>query len=402
MDNQSSAFLLLGFGVIFLLGLAADAIGARTRLPRVTLLLLLGFLVGPSCLGLLPAEMTLLFELVTEVALTMVGFLLGEKLVHVGRQGSLRVPFVLSVVLVVITAAVVFFGMLAAGVGVVAALLLAGISTATDPAATVDVVDEADAGDSFFGRLLLAVVAIDDAWGLVIFSLLLGLAGVAAGHGGDIWMSLGAAGREIGGALLLGAVLGLVHSLLTRRIGEGEGPVVLEAIGLVLLACGLAVLAEVSFILTAMAMGATGCLLGRRHEQPFHVIERIEKPFLVIFFVLAGGALDLGSLAGVGWVGGIYFLCRVTGRVLGGWFGGSHSEELDAATSRLAGVALLPQAGVALGMALISAKRFPEVGEMVLQVTIGTTVAFEILGPLVTRAVIGRVQRREEQGAVDK
>ena len=88
--------------------------------------------------------------------------------------------------------------------------------------------------------------------------------------------------------------------------------------------------------------------------------------------------------------------------MLGGWFGGSHSEELDAATSRLAGVALLPQAGVALGMALISAKRFPEVGEMVLQVTIGTTVAFEILGPLVTRAVIGRVQRREEQGAVDK
>ena len=301
----------------------------------------------------------------------------------------MQTSLILAASVVLITASVVFLGMLMTGIGVVGALLLAGIATATDPAATVDVIEEAGVEESFFGRLLLAVVAIDDAWGLVVFSFLLGVAATLTGFPADAWASLGQVGWEVGGAIVLGSALGFLHSLLSKRIGEGD-PIVMEAIGLVLMACGLAILVEVSFILAAMAMGAVGCRLGRRHEQPFHVIERIEKPFLVIFFVLAGGALELGSLSLIGWLGGCYFVLRIVGRVLGGWCGGRLSG-IDPSTSRLAGASLLPQAGVALGMALICAKRFPEIGDTVLQITIGTTVVFEIFGPLVTRISIARV-----------
>lgn len=160
MENLSEAFLTLG--ILLILGLATDALGRRTPLPRVTLLIILGFFIGPSGLKLLPEFSEMWFPFITDAALLMIGFLLGEKLSLSLLRSNSRVILWISLSEVFITAAIVSVGLLLIGVSTDIALLLAAVATATAPAATVDVVRELQA-DGHFTRTLLGVVAIDDA-----------------------------------------------------------------------------------------------------------------------------------------------------------------------------------------------------------------------------------------------
>lgn len=141
-----------------------------------------------------------------------------------------------------------------------------------------------------FAETLLAVVAVDDAWGLVVFSLLLAMAKGIAGDG--TLAILGNGLWKLGGALAVGAVVGLPAAFLTGRLKSGE-PMQAEALGLVFLCAGLAIWLGVSFLLAGMVAGAIVVNLAKHHSRPFHEIEHIEWPFMVFFFVLAGASLHL-------------------------------------------------------------------------------------------------------------
>ncbi|MEF8794136.1 MAG: cation:proton antiporter, partial [Thiohalorhabdus sp.] len=162
-----------------------------------------------------------------------------------------------------------------------------------------------------------------------------------------------------------------------------------EALGVVLLAGGLALWLEVSYLLTALTVGATIVNLASHHEQPFHEIEYIEWPFMILFFLLAGASLHVEALAQVGVVGGAYIALRALGLVTGSFVGG-HVIGAAPRIRRWMGWATLPQAGVALGMALVAGNQLPEVGETVLPLVVGTTVVFELLGPVLTRLALIR------------
>jgi Kef-type K+ transport system membrane component KefB len=375
---------LLTLGALLLLGLLTDAIGRRTPLPRVTLLLVFGFLIGPSALNLLPEFSERWFPVIANIALLMVAFLLGEKLAFSFLRRNGKVVFLVSLAEVAATSIVMLIGLLIINVPVTVALLLAGISTATAPAATVDVVREAKASGTFT-RTLLGVVAIDDAWGLIVFSFMLAIAHMISGQGSGAEVLLFAS-REIGGALLLGIGLGIPMAYLTGRIRPGE-PTLAEALGLVFLCGGLAIWLGVSFLLASMSMGAAVANLARHHHRPFHAIENIEWPFLILFFVLAGTSLHLDSLLKVGVIGTAYIILRMIGRILGGWTGGTISRA-DQKVKRWMGMALLPQAGVALGMTLVATQYFPEIEDIILPVVIGATVFFELIGPVSTRTAL--------------
>jgi len=381
------ATILITLGSLFLLGLVADLLGTHTPLPRVTLLLLTGLAIGPSGFDLLPALTEAWFPVLTDIALAMIGFLLGQKLTRPALRELGYPVLTMSAGVVIVTSLLVFSVLSFFGVPLEIALLLAGIATATAPAATVDVVHESKAKGRFTD-ILLDMVAIDDAWGLLVFSLLLAGAQALSGQGGAGEV-LAAGGWEIGGAMLLGLLLGLPMAYLTGRIRPGE-PTQAEALGMVLLCAGLAVWAEVSYILAAMAMGAVVANLAKHHNRPFHTIEGIEWPFLILFFLLAGAALHVDALAQVGLLGAGYIGLRVIGRLLGtrlgGWLSGT-----DTVTRRWIGLALLPQAGVAIGMALLASQRFPELKDIILPVVLGSTVVFELIGPVITRRVLIRV-----------
>jgi len=179
---MESHLTLLALGGLLLAGLAADEIGRRTKLPRVTLLILVGIICGPSAFDLLPSALSNQYEFLASIALTMVAFLLGGAITQAKLRNNGREILVISLSIVLLTALAVFAGLLAIGTPAPLALLLAGIATATDPAATQDVVRQTRAKGSFT-ETVLGIVAVDDAWGLIVFSVILVLASTMAGHG---------------------------------------------------------------------------------------------------------------------------------------------------------------------------------------------------------------------------
>jgi len=384
MPNASETFIILG--VLFLLGLLTDAVGRKTRLPRVTLLLILGFLIGPGCFNFLSPENGEWFSLIADMALVMIGFLLGEKLTLSSLKQHGRFVLWFSVSEVIMTSFVMLAGLLLLNVKLEIALLLSGIATATAPAATTDVVHEIKA-DGVFTRTLLGIVAVDDAWGLIVFSIMMSAVQVLSGQGDSI-APLIAGAWELGGSVLVGIALGIPMAFLTGRLQPGE-PTLVEALGLVFLCCGIAIRLNISFLLASMVLGSVVANLARHHKRPFHAIEGIEWPFMILFFILAGVSLDLKTLYHIGFIGTAYVILRVMGRFLGAWTGGIVSRA-DPVLRQWIGMALMPQAGVALGMALVVLERRPDLGETILPIVIASTVIFEVIGPILTRKGIIR------------
>lgn len=376
----------IAIGCILLLGLATDLLGRRTFLPRVTLLLIFGMLVGPEALNLIPTIVLDNFEVIANVALLMIGFLLGGKLTKASLHRSAREVICISISAVLVTSLMVMLGLFALGVPLALAILLGCISAATAPAATVETVLESSHNKSPFANKLLSIVALDDVWALILFSV--GIAIVSTMNGELAFASLVSASHEIGGAILLGVVMGLPAAYLTGRVKNGQ-PMLTEALGLVFLCGGLALWLEVSFLIASIVMGVVITNLARHHDYPFHAIEGVEWPFMVVFFILAGASLKLESVQAIGLIGLAYVMLRILGKIVGAGLG-CQCSRADRQTRNWMGLALLPQAGAAMGMALVAANQFPEYRQMLLTIVISTTVVFELIGPIMTRLALSR------------
>jgi NhaP-type Na+/H+ or K+/H+ antiporter len=389
--TEAAAFILLG--ALFLVGLAADELGHRTRLPRVTLMLALGLLAGRAGFGWIPEEAHGWFSFLSTTALTMVAFLLGGSMTVANLRSHGREILWISVIIVVVTFFLVATGLWLLGIPLPLALLLGAIACATAPAGTQDAIRQTGI-ESAFAEKLKGIVAIDDAWGLIVFSLAIVAAQSLTGHvdfdlaGDVVW--------EIGGSVVLGVVIGLPGAVLTGRISPGE-PLQAEALGLVFLTAGLSLWLELSFLIAAMVAGAVIVNRARHHTRAFHEIERIQWPFMILFFVLAGASLEVEQIAQIGVLGAGYLGLRIVARIVGGWagarLGGSAVHE-----RAWFGPALLSQAGVAVGMALVASQEFPEYAEVILSLTIGATVVFELLGPVGVVVALRRVEAASKSG----
>jgi len=312
------------------------------------------------------------FPQLTTIALALIGFLLGHQLSIAALRK--RGTFVIRISLCKVFGAALFVAatLMLVGIDPVIALLLAGIAPATDPAATYDLVHEGGYKGEFVDTLL-SIVAVDDVWGLLTFVLMVAIAGIVGGNaalGAGIVSSL----VEIGGSVVLGAALGAPMAYLTGRIRQGE-PMLAEALGFVLLGAGIAQWFDLMPILSSMVMGITVASLASHYERPFNAIEGIEWPFMVLFFVLAGSVTVVYVLARFV---GIYVGTRLGSRLVGA----------PAPLQRWLGVALMPQAGVAIGMALVAAHKFPDTASVVLTAAVASTVVLETIGPVFTRLAI--------------
>ena len=385
--SQTAQFLLT-LGAILLLGLVTSALGRRTFLPRVTLLLIVGAVIGKQALDIIPPVFSERFEMIANMALLMVGFLLGGRLTKISLQQAMRKILWISICAAAVTAILVSAGLAWIGVPLEFAIILGCIASATAPAATLDVAQESRRKGPF-KDLLLAIVAIDDAWALILFGIGVAVVGSLSGQGTGASPIL-AAFRDIGGAVILGMLLGFPAAYLTGKLPRG--PLVLtESLGVVFICGGLAIWLGVSFLIASMVLGAIVANFARHHDHPFHAIEGIEWPFMVIFFVLAGASLELDVAAQIGLVGTVYVLFRAAGKIIGARIGGQLSGA-DEVTKRWMGVAMLPQAGVAIGLALVASLHFPEYRQTLLPVVISSTIFFEIVGPIFTRIALKRAQ----------
>ena len=385
-DLGLSSQFQLTVGIILLSGLLISAVAARTFLPRVTLLLIFGGIIGSQGLDMIPALFTERFELIADITLLMVGFLLGGKLT-IDTLGEHSIgSFAISLSASLIPAILVCLAMVALGMPLEIAVLLGCFAAATDPAAVFDVIEESGVKTKF-SELLLLIVVLDDVWGLLLFgvgiAIVVSLNGLA-GDGGALALVL----HELGGGILLGIAIGLPAAYLSGRIKPGK-PVLTEALGIVFLCGGLALWLNVSYLIAAIVMGAVIANLARHHEYQFHAIEGIESLFMVVFFVLAGASLEFDALAAIGTIGLVYILCRALAKQFGAWAGGLVSG-VGRSSRRWIGFTLMPQGGLAIGMALVASNRFPEYRQVMLPIVIASTVVFELVGPVFTRYAIRR------------
>lgn len=387
MDN-AQFFIVLG--LLFLAGLTADQAGRLTRLPRVTMLLLVGLGAGKAGFAVVPTAILELFDALSIIALTMVAFLLGSSLTkkNLARHG--KEILVISLAIVFSTLFVVSAGLMLAGVEPGLALILGAIATATAPAAMTDVIRQSGVSNAFT-ETLKGIVAIDDAWGLAAFSLALIFAGYSGASSGIVTSLF----QDLGGGIFLGVALGLPAAFLTGRLKPGE-PLQAEAIGVVFLTAGLSLFFDVSFLICGMTAGAIVANFAQHHDSAFHEIENLQWPFMILFFILGGAALEIDAIASLGWASILFVVLRIIARMMGGFLG----AKIAGSPSGYAfwyGPALLPQAGVAIGMALVAGERFPQWAPQVMALTIGATVFFEILGPFCTLLAIRNVASKDAE-----
>ena len=236
---------------------------------------------------------------------------------------------------------------------------------------------------------LVAIVALDDLLGLMLFSISLTLLSAGVGEANAVTQPLYTALREIFGAAFLGFVIGMPAAYLTGQAKPGQ-PLLIEAVGLILICGGLAIWLDVSHLIAAIVMGAVVANFAKHHEYSFHEIENIEWPFMVLFFTLAGASMNLASIGTTLTILLAYLVFRVAGKLLGAYIGCKFST-VEQLTTKWMGSALLPQAGVAIGMALVASSYFPGLEDMLVAIVIGATIIFELTGPIFTKLAIQKV-----------
>ncbi len=385
---QDAAPFLTLLGSLFLVSLLVTPIATRLKVPRVTLLILSGILLGPHISGFISSESRDLFPIIANITLLIVGYLLGARLNREFISRYARGVSMASLTITVLTSLTVALGLQMMGFSIELAWLMGALAAATDPAATLDVLNQNPARNHF-GKILEGVVAMDDVLGLLLFTFILGGLQVFNGNG-DPGPHLWHVVRDIGGALLIGSVMGALVAWLLEKKPVGK-PVIVESLAFIFLCGGLAMLAEVGVLLAAMVMGTVMVNRDGSGADHLHDIENIEEPFLVLFFIMAGSALDLSQLDQIGALGIAYIVLRILGRFLGGLV--VPISDFNPTQRRWLGLALLPQAGVAMGMALVASESYPGLADQIIPVAIAATVLFELLGPMATGLAIRRQNR---------
>ncbi len=386
MNAFSDWEIFLGCGLIFLFALGSSKLLGRLKFPAVSSYILLGVLMGPFGLRLIPETLVESTDSIGYFVLGMVAFYLGENFLWREFRKVGKEIVVISIAAVLGVLVFVGGGLWLIGQSVAMALILGAAATATDPMATLMVVREYRAKGPF-ANILLDVVAVDDAWGIIVFVLAIAIAKIACFPGVEHPLAkvLMVAGREIFGALVLGLISGILLSILSRY-SKTQTEALIFALSLILVTTGISLRFDFSPLLANMALGVTVINLTRRHLF-FDVLRRVDWPFYLLFFVLCGSSLHVPLLKSLTLIGIIYIATRVLGKYAGAYLGAriAHSEE---SIRRYLGFGLIPQAGVALGLAIVARAEFPSFGEAIFTTIVATTIIFEIFGPFCTKFAI--------------
>ncbi len=345
---------LFAAGVLLVAGYFVGKAVNLLRLPAITGFIIAGLLLGDSFLGIVHREMSDSLQFVTDVALGLIALTIGcefywVKLRHMGPAVAIISVFQILVTFFAVLGALVLFGM-----NVPFAMMLAAVSTATAPAATVAIVQSLRA-HGIFVDYLYGVVALDDAGCVIVFGVVFSLAssmlGVADAGAGAAAAALHAL-QEVGVSVIAGAAGGAVVHLVTRRM-KNRNEVLIVTLGLVFVLTAAAMAFGLSPLLTNMAAGAVIINISPRNHRLLKNIEPLTPPLYALFFVIAGTELrpDILMELPVVVLGVVYILTRAIGKY-GGVAAGCLVCRTPAPLTRYLGLCMLPQAGVALGLVL--------------------------------------------------
>ena len=422
--------VLLSVSIALLAGLLMTRAFKPLKLPSVTAYLIAGVLIGPFCLGALdisglgfntPEDVEML-SVVSEVALGFIAFSIGNEFVlsdlkKTGKQAlTIGVLQALVAMLFVDAALIGMHFIMPDKLSLAQAITLGAIATATAPAATLMVVRQYKAKGPLT-KLLLPIVALDDAVGLIAFAVSFGIAKTLVSGQVDMVSILVNPMIEIVCSLLLGTIMGCVLTYLEKLFNSNTNRLNLT-IAIVFLTASLSMLKfhigpvqiHFSSLLTCMMLGTIFCNICPLSHDLMGSTDKWTSPIFALFFVISGAELKLDVFAdwAIVVVGVVYILARSAGK----YFGAAGSAKLSHCEPQIVkylGVTLLPQAGVALGMCAIVAAS-PEMGaqgDLVRNITLFAVLIYELFGPIMTRMALTaageihpiteEVKRRREQ-----
>lgn len=377
---------LTDLAIMIFAGMFFGRMVKHLRLPNVTGYLIAGLLIGPSVLGLLTQDFLSSVAIISDVSLGFIAFSIGNefKISYFRRVGA--TPIVIACLESLMAVLCVLAALIAFGAELPFALVLSAIAAATAPAATIMVIKQYRAKGPVT-ETLLSVVAIDDATALILFSLCTTLAGVLGGSSVGINAVLSPL-KEIGGALLVGAALGFLF-LIPLRFFKKSGNRLSLIFAFVFAGLGIAEWLGLSDLLLCMAMGAVVANFSPDVDALMDLCDGVTPPMFMLFFVASGADLRLSVLPTVGVVGALYIIFRVVGKIAGASLGGlvCHAEP---SVKKYLGPALLPQAGVAIGLSLAAATAAPAHAAEIRAVVLCATLVYELCGPAITKFSLRR------------
>lgn len=376
-------------------GLAAGKVVKQIKLPNVTGYLIVGILIGPSVLKIIPAGIVEEFGLISEMALGFIAFSIGAefKLSYLKRVG--KAPVIIAFMEAIVAVLAVDAALLATGNDPAFSVCLGAIAAATAPAATLMVVKQYNAKGPVT-QTLLPVVAIDDAAALIAFGISVAIAKTISSSGSvnlletildPLW--------EIGGAFVFGTLLGLLLALLVKYY-HSRGNRLSAAIGFVFICVGICDMVGFSSLLACMMMSAIFVNFSDESPKVFELVDRMTPPLFMLFFLVSGADLNIAVIPTVGLVGALYVVFRVIGKVAGSAIGCriSHAQPV---VQKWLGFTLIPQAGVAIGLSSMAMQVVPEHGAAIRAIILCGTVIYELIGPIATKLALTKAGEIKEK-----
>ena len=377
---------LFYLGIAMVAGLVFSRIVKKVRLPNVTGFLVAGLLIGPCCLKLVPSEALEGLNIITTVALGFIAFSIGGEFRIASIRAIGKNVIIITLFQSLLAAALVDIVLCVCGFDTSESIILGAIATATAPAATLMVVRQYKAKGELTNTLL-PVVAMDDAVGLVVFSVSSAVASTLSSGGPVSVYSMAVKPLiEIVLSLVSGNLLGLLISVSMRFFHSRSNKLMICIAGVVL---GEAVANQfgLSDLLVCMSVGAVFANLRDDALDVMDLCDGWTPPLFMLFFVISGAELDLAALPTVGVLGLIYIVVRALGKYFGAYLG-AVVVKASPNIRRYLGITLLPQAGVAIGMAQMALATMPEFGARIQAVVLAATLIYELVGPVATKIAL--------------
>ncbi len=387
LRNLLHGNLIFGVGALLLAGFGGGKLASRFKLPTISGYIVAGLVLGPSILNVVPDHIVESLAPIPQIALGLIAITIGSEFRISKLRKTGRNILIITVVQLLATFGAVAGALVLFDAPLPMALLLGAIASATAPAATVAIASELRARGPLVSTLF-GVVALDDAFAITLFGFVMAFAAAMVGTcgTGPVAMLLHPL-REILFSVAIGSVMGyVVHRLVVDRRRSNE--IIVIVLGFVLLTSGITISLHVSPLIANMMVGFLLINLSPKNSRIMRILEPLAPPIYAAFFALAGTELDIRVLLTTGVLGLVYLLARAIGKY-GGAYAGAALAKDSQVTRKYLGLALLPQAGVAIGLILVLQDTaafvdLPYMGMMV-NIVLASILVNEILGPPLTK-----------------
>ena len=389
ITGSSASVAVISISTILLLGFLMTRITKKLRLPNVTAYITAGILIGPYCLNLIPSTIIKGMDFLPDIALAFIAFSTGQFFrLDVLKKNGIKVVIITLFEALLASVFVFILTYFVLHLNLAFSIVLAALASATAPASTMMTIRQTGAKGDFV-ETLLQVVALDDIVGLLAYSVAISIAiHSSTGEAFSLFRILVPVFTNAL-VLFLGAVFGVLLSLLVRPKTRSNDNRLIISVALLFAFCGICTIFEVSPLLGCMSMG-TMYINMTDDDKLFKQLNYFSPPFLLMFFVRSGMSFDLRALVNhtgsIGsspliLIGVLYFIVRILGKYAGAFLGCLVSGK-PKETRNYLGLALIPQAGVAIGLAALGARSLKgEIGTALETIILASSVLYELIGP---------------------